>query len=110
MSNGNGENGVRRKGRDRREPIVHQPTNAADRASLKILVIDDEATLRESCASVLRLEGYQVTVCGRGDEALDAGEARRVRHRAGGPVHDAGAGCRAAARPACRPSPTRWRS
>lgn len=41
------------------------------KASIKILIIDDEHTLRESCASVLRIEGYSVSVCGRGDEALD---------------------------------------
>ena len=40
------------------------------KASLKILVVDDEHTLRESCANVLSLEGYSVTACGRGDEAL----------------------------------------
>ena len=71
MSNGNGDNGVRRNGSDLlSQPAVQQPTNAADRAGLKILVIDDEESLRESCASVLRVEGYQVTVCGRGEEAM----------------------------------------
>ena len=39
------------------------------RESMSVLVIDDEHTLRESCASLLRSEGFQVTVCGRGDEA-----------------------------------------
>jgi DNA-binding NtrC family response regulator len=38
--------------------------------SLRILMVDDELTLRESCATVLEVEGYHVTVCGRGDEAL----------------------------------------
>jgi len=42
-----------------------------DKAGIKLLVVDDERTLRESCASVLELEGYNVTVCGRGDEALE---------------------------------------
>jgi DNA-binding NtrC family response regulator len=42
-----------------------------DKAGLQILVVDDERTLRESCATVLEHEGYAVTVCGRGDEALD---------------------------------------
>ncbi len=42
-----------------------------DRASLRILVVDDERTLRESCATVLEHEGYNVTVCGRGDEAIE---------------------------------------
>jgi DNA-binding NtrC family response regulator len=41
------------------------------KARIRILVVDDEFTLRESCASVLRVDGYDVTVCGRGQEALD---------------------------------------
>jgi CheY-like chemotaxis protein len=41
------------------------------KARIRVLVVDDEHTLRESCASVLRLEGYDVSVCGRGQEALD---------------------------------------
>ena len=44
---------------------------AALRASIRILVIDDDRTLREGCASILRAEGYNVTVCGRHDEAMD---------------------------------------
>jgi DNA-binding NtrC family response regulator len=36
-----------------------------------VLVIDDERTLRESCASVLAVEGYHVTTSGRGAEALE---------------------------------------
>src|SRR5437867_2257301 len=46
------------------------PIGPGDRASIRILVVDDEHTLRESCASVLGVEGYDVTVCGRGEEAL----------------------------------------
>jgi DNA-binding NtrC family response regulator len=41
------------------------------KATLKVLVVDDELTLRETCASILRLEGYLVTECARGDEALE---------------------------------------
>jgi DNA-binding NtrC family response regulator len=41
------------------------------KASIRILVVDDEETLRDSCASVLAYEGYQVTVCSRGEEARD---------------------------------------
>ncbi|HET9134063.1 MAG TPA: sigma-54 dependent transcriptional regulator [Gemmatimonadales bacterium] len=40
-------------------------------ASIRLLIVDDERTLRESCASVLRGEGYQVMLAARGDEALD---------------------------------------
>jgi len=41
------------------------------KARVRIVVVDDEHTLRESCAAVLRHEGYDVTVCGRGQEALE---------------------------------------
>jgi len=34
-------------------------------------VVDDEFSLRESCASLLKANGYQVTLCGRGDEAVN---------------------------------------
>ncbi len=39
--------------------------------SIRILIVDDERTLRESCATVLRGDGYVVTLAGRGEEALD---------------------------------------
>ena len=45
--------------------------DAATKASVRILIVDDERTLRESCASVLGVEGYNVTVTGRGEEALE---------------------------------------
>src|SRR2546422_2719782 len=41
------------------------------KARIRVLIVDDEHTLRESCAAVLREGGYDVTVCGRGQEALD---------------------------------------
>lgn len=37
----------------------------------RILVVDDEATTRISLAELLRLEGYDVTTAGSGEEALD---------------------------------------
>jgi DNA-binding NtrC family response regulator len=54
-----------------RDPAALLSISPEARASIRILVADDEHTLRESCANVLRLEGYQVTVVGRGQEALD---------------------------------------
>ncbi|MEZ4588524.1 MAG: sigma-54 dependent transcriptional regulator [Gemmatimonadales bacterium] len=45
--------------------------------SIRILVVDDERTLRESCASVLQMDGYTVTLAGRGEEALDYVKNRR---------------------------------
>jgi DNA-binding NtrC family response regulator len=66
------ESGRRRHEEDRPAPEAADLT--ADlpqtaRQSVAILIVDDEHTLRESCASVLRAEGFSVSVCGRGDEA-----------------------------------------
>jgi len=41
------------------------------RSTIRILVIDDDRTLREGCASLLQVEGYNVSVSGRGDEAIE---------------------------------------
>src|SRR3989441_190794 len=41
------------------------------KAQIRTLVVDDEHTLRETCASLLSGEGYDVTACGRGQEARD---------------------------------------
>ncbi|HEX9484186.1 MAG TPA: sigma-54 dependent transcriptional regulator, partial [Gemmatimonadaceae bacterium] len=41
------------------------------RASIRVLVIDDDRILREGCASVLQVEGYNVASSGRGDEAIE---------------------------------------
>ena len=43
----------------------------ATKASLRILTVDDERTLRESCKMFLESEGYRVETAGRGEEALD---------------------------------------
>jgi DNA-binding NtrC family response regulator len=47
------------------------PVGPEAKARIRVYVVDDEHTLRESCANVLRFEGYNVTVCGRGEEALE---------------------------------------
>ncbi|MBI4421521.1 MAG: sigma-54-dependent Fis family transcriptional regulator [Gemmatimonadetes bacterium] len=47
------------------------PVSREARARIKILVIDDEHTLREGCVSVLQNEGYDAMAVGRGQEALD---------------------------------------
>ena len=46
-------------------------------ASLRILVVDDDRTLREGCASVLQMDGHTVVSCGRGDEALEMVRRRK---------------------------------
>src|SRR5262245_28638680 len=47
------------------------------KASIRILIVDDERTLRESCASVLEMDGYSVTLAGRGEEAAELVKNRR---------------------------------
>ena len=47
------------------------------KGGIRILVVDDESTIRESCVAVLQLEGYQVTACARGQEAVDVLTHRR---------------------------------
>src|SRR5919199_3125943 len=47
------------------------------KASIRVLVVDDERTLRESCASVLQMDGYNVTLIGRGEEALETVKRRK---------------------------------
>ena len=41
------------------------------KSEIRILVVEDDPTLRETCASILRLDGYGVTLSSRGDEARD---------------------------------------
>src|SRR3954469_4970603 len=38
---------------------------------MRALIVDDDRTLREGCASVLRSEGFVVEVTARGDEAIE---------------------------------------
>jgi DNA-binding NtrC family response regulator len=47
------------------------------RATLRLLIVDDDRTLREGCASILQGDGYNVTVTGRADEAMDMVKRRR---------------------------------
>ena len=56
---------------DGREPSALLAIGPEAKARVRILVVDDEHTLRESCAGVLRHEGYDVTVASRGQEALE---------------------------------------
>ena len=54
------------------EPLRDPLSIAADvKGSLRLYIVDDDRTLREGCASVLQLDGYNVSFTGRGDEALE---------------------------------------
>jgi len=49
-----------------------------DRATgLRILVVDDDRTLRDGCASVLQMDGHVVTSTGRSEEALEMVRRRK---------------------------------
>src|SRR5213596_2479150 len=67
------QNGVTRPAaRDEAKDLASLlPIAPEAKARIRILVVDDEHLLRESCAQVLRHEGYEVSLCGRGQEALD---------------------------------------
>ena len=47
------------------------PVSSEVKARTRVLIVDDEPTLRETCASVLTLDGYAVTACARGADARD---------------------------------------
>ncbi|HEX5436722.1 MAG TPA: sigma-54 dependent transcriptional regulator [Gemmatimonadaceae bacterium] len=61
------------------QPIIRDPLSIPPevKASIAVLVVDDDRTLREGCASVLQLDGYNVTFCGRGDEAVELVKRRK---------------------------------
>lgn len=50
------------------------PDAAESRRTLRVLVVDDDRTLREGCANILRVDGHQVTACGRGEDAIAAAQ------------------------------------
>jgi DNA-binding NtrC family response regulator len=47
------------------------------KSSLSLLIVDDDRTLREGCASVLQMDGFNVTTLGRGDEAVELVRRRK---------------------------------
>src|SRR5690348_13375500 len=59
-------------GRTTEMPILEP----AMKSSIHVLVVDDDRTLRDGCASFFQAEGYSITTTGSGDEALE-----RVRRR-----------------------------
>jgi DNA-binding NtrC family response regulator len=48
------------------------------KSGIHVLIVDDEYTLRESCASLLRQEGYKVAVCENGTEAIELVKRRQI--------------------------------
>lgn len=48
-----------------------RPTHRSPIEKLRALIVDDDRTLREGCACVLRTEGFLVDVASRGEEAIE---------------------------------------
>ncbi len=46
--------------------------------SLQLMVVDDEAPIREICAEILANEGYAVITAANGREAVDLAVSRRI--------------------------------
>jgi DNA-binding NtrC family response regulator len=59
--------------RARREPRTKPP---AERAAASILIIDDEELIRDNLAEYLTQEGFHVTACASGEQALEEAARR----------------------------------
>src|SRR5918999_11816 len=51
--------------------------SAEIRSSVQVLIVDDDRSLRDGCESLLRVDGYNVSTIGRGDEALEVVKRRQ---------------------------------
>lgn len=70
-SESNGAQGSTTADVPRAGPSAPFSFDPAVKKTVRVLIVDDEHTIRESCATVLRQEGYDVTVVGRGEEAAE---------------------------------------
>src|SRR2546426_12615003 len=52
------------------EAVLDRPAAAAERRPTRILVVDDERSMRELLAIVLRREGYEVLLAENGKSAI----------------------------------------
>jgi DNA-binding NtrC family response regulator len=58
-------------------PVDSTQRSAAAKAGIHILIVDDDRTLREACASFLQTEGFNVSMTGSGEEAVERVKRRR---------------------------------
>jgi DNA-binding NtrC family response regulator len=79
LVNGPARNAFARDGVDTRPDALPEAELSPEiKSTIHVLIVDDEYTLRESCASLLRQEGYKVSVCESGAEALELMKRRPV--------------------------------
>src|SRR4030081_1652768 len=57
--------------KDLRSTAESTASNQPAPERMRALIVDDDRTLREGCASVLRAEGINVELTGRGEEAIE---------------------------------------
>src|SRR5579862_7843621 len=62
-------------GASRPERAMHS-IGIVEAARARILVADDDETLRSTCVHVLEQDGHEVVACGRGEESLDVAQHR----------------------------------
>ena len=73
-------------------PAHDAPASAEPAAKPRILIVDDEPSMREMLRIVLRRDGYDVTVAANGTEAIDILKRdREFREIVEGPKPVAGA-------------------
>src|SRR5256885_12949485 len=65
---GSDDSSVARPGAPEGDPLVITPEQ---RESIQVLVIDDDRTLREGCASMLQMTRYNASFVGRADEPVE---------------------------------------
>jgi DNA-binding NtrC family response regulator len=71
---GSAYNRARGPGSGRDDPVA---VPAEVKKTISVLVVDDEHTLRESCASLLRSEGFQTVDASRGEDAIELLKRRK---------------------------------
>src|SRR6185436_20990219 len=59
-------------------PSIDAQTNVEESVKSRILIVDDEPSMREMLRIVLRRDGYDVTVAANGTEALDVLKRERM--------------------------------
>ncbi|HZY09295.1 MAG TPA: response regulator, partial [Ilumatobacteraceae bacterium] len=59
-------------------PSIDAQTNVEESVKSRILIVDDEPSMREMLRIVLRRDGYDVTVAANGTQAIDILKRERV--------------------------------
>jgi two-component system chemotaxis response regulator CheY len=58
--------------------MEHEPRQTSGRLKKRVLIVDDDASVRESISSVLQEAGYEVLQAGDGEQALTQFDSRQI--------------------------------